>query len=129
MVKRLITILIITLLLLTLAITELILVENFIVDLENNVNELVLLYEDNRDNIVPLADEVNRLDQKLDSKEQLLGLMYNYKDINVISDCLTRIVEYSKQNNYEDAIVELKILQEYSKKNHDTMGCTFNNIL
>ena len=48
MVKRLITILIITILLLTLAISELILVEGFIVDLENNVNELVLLNEQNK---------------------------------------------------------------------------------
>lgn len=129
MVKRLITIIIITILLIALAITELILVEKFIKDLEMEVNKLVIMYEENKDNIVPLAQEVDALDKKLDSKEQLLGLMYNYKDINVISDCMTKIVEYSKQNNYDDAIVELKILQEYAHKNHDTMGCNFNNIL
>jgi len=110
MVKRLITILILSLLLLALGITELILVKNFINGIEEDVNNLVILYEENKDNIVPLIPEVEKVEQKWDSKEQLLCLMFNHKDISVITDCITRVIEYSKQNNYDDAIVDLKIL-------------------
>jgi len=129
MVKRLITILILSLLLLALGITELILVKNFINGIEEDVNNLVILYEENKDNIVPLIPEVEKVEQKWDSKEQLLCLMFNHKDISVITDCITRVIEYSKQNNYDDAIVDLKILHKYAEKNHDIMQFNINNIL
>lgn len=129
MVKRLITIIALTLLLLSLAITELILVKHFIDGIEKDVNNLVILYETNKENISPLIPEVEKVEKKWDSKEQLLCLMFNHKDISVITDCITRVIEYSKQNNYDDAIVDLKILQKYAEKNHDIMQFNINNIL
>lgn len=129
MVKRLITIIVLTILLLILGITELILVKNFIDGIENDVNNLVVLYEENKDNITPLIPEVEKVEKKWDSKEQLLCLMFNHKDISVITDCITRVIEYSKQNNYNDAIVDLKILHKYAEKNHDIMQFNINNIL
>lgn len=129
MVKRLITIIVLTLLLFSLAITELILVKHFIDGIEKEVNNLVVLYETNKENIYPLIPEVEKVEKKWDNKEQLLCLMFNHKDISVITDCITRVIEYSKQNNYDDAIVDLKILQKYAEKNHDIMQFNINNIL
>lgn len=129
MVKRLVTIITLSVILLGLGISELILVKTFIDGIEEDVHHLVVLYEENKDNIVPLIPEVEKVESQWDSKEQLLCLMFNHKDISVITDCITRVIEYSKQNNYDDAIVDLKILQKYAEKNHDIMQFNINNIL
>lgn len=126
--KRFIIMVVVATLLLGLAISELILVRNFIDDIEMDVNNLVISFEENQDDITPLVDDIELIEQKWDSKQKVLCLMFNHKDISTITDCLTRVSEYSKQNNYGDAIVDLKILQEYVRKNHDIMGCNINNI-
>jgi len=129
MVKRIITMIVLMALLLGLAITELILVKTFISNIEKDVNNLVQLYEENQDNIAPLIPKVEEVEKKWDNQEQLLCLMFNHKDITMITDCITRVIEYSRQNKYEDAIVDLKILQKYAEKNHDIMEFNINNIL
>jgi len=129
MVKRLITMIVLALILITLAISELILVKNFISTIEKDVDNLVVMYEENKEEINTLIPEVEKIEKNWDSKEQLLCLMFNHKDISMITDCITRVIEYSKQNNYDDAIVDLKILQKYAKKNHDIMEFNINNIL
>lgn len=129
MVKRIITMIVLAVLLLGLAISELVLVKNFISDIERDVNALVITYEENKENISSLIPEVEKIESEWDSKEQLLCLMFNHKDISMITDCITRVIEYSRQNNYDDAIVDLKILQKYAEKNHDIMEFNINNIL
>ena len=129
MVKRTITMIIVTLLLLGLATTEVILVKNFINDIEDDVNHLVIEFQENKEDITTLTPLIENIQLKWDNKEQLLCLMFNHKDMSMLTDCITRVSEYCKQNNYDDGIVEVKILQEYAKKNHNIMGFNFNNIL
>lgn len=129
MVKRTIIMIIVTLLLLGLAISELILVKNFITDIERDVDTLIVEFEENKDDITILTTHIENIQTKWDSKEQILCLMFNHKDMSMLTDCITRVCEYCKQNNYDDGVVELKILQEYAKKNHNIMGFNFNNIL
>lgn len=129
MVKRLITIIVIALLLLGLGITECIVVNNFITDIDAQVSELIPLYEDNKDDITFLTEKAKSIEAKWDKNERILCLMFNHKDIGVLTDTMTRVVEYTKQNNYDDAIVELHILKEYTEKNHTIMGCNIHNIL
>ena len=129
MVKRTIIMIVVTLILIGLATAELILVKNFINDIEKDVNELVVEFEENKDDITVLTPQIENIQYKWDSTEQILCLMFNHKDMSMLTDSITRVTEYCKQNNYDDGIVELKILQEYAKKNHDIMGFNFNNIL
>lgn len=126
--KKAITMLIVALLLSGLATTELILVKKFINNIEGDVNELVLEYDANKDNVSILTNKIQQIEEKWDNKEKILCLMFNYKDIRMFADTLTRVSEYTRQNNYDDGIVELKVLQEYAEKNHDVMSCNFNNI-
>ena len=126
--KKTITMIVVAILLLGLGITESILVGNLISDIENNVNDFVVEFEANRDNVYVLTDKIQEIEQKWDSKEDILYIMFNYKDIRLFADTLTRVSEYTRENNYDDGIVELKILQEYAKKNHDIMSCNFTNI-
>ena len=121
--------LIVGIILIGLAITEMIIVENFIENVETQINELVVKFDDNRDDISVLTPLVEEIEQTWDSKEYILCLMFNHKDISMVTDSITRVKEYCKQNNYGDGIVEVMILQEYAKKNHNIMGFNFNNIL
>ena len=129
MVKRLITVIVIAILLLTLGIVECVLVNNFIVSIDNQVNELIPLYTENKNDITILTEKANDIEKKWDDNEQILCLMFNHKDIGILTDTMTRLVEYTKQNNYDDAIVEINILKEYAEKNHTIMGCNIHNIL
>lgn len=128
MVKRTIMMIIVTLLLLGLAVTELILVKNFINTIESDVNQLVVHFEENKEDISVLTPEIEKIHSNWDSKEQILCLMFNHKDMSMLTDSITRVAEYCKQNNYDDGIVELRILQEYAHKNHNIMGFNINNI-
>lgn len=129
MVKRLITVIVIAVLLVALGIVECVLVNNFIVSIDKQVNELIPLYEENKDDITVLTDKAIAIEKKWDDNEQILCLMFNHKDIGVLTDTMTRLVEYTKQNNYDDAIVEINVLKEYAEKNHTIMGCNIHNIL
>ena len=129
MVKRTIIMIVVASILLGLAITELVLVKTFISDIENDINELVIEFEANKEDVTGLSPKIDIIQSKWDNQEQLLCLMFNHKDMSMLTDCITRVSEYCKQNNYDDGIVELKILQEYAKKNHNIMGFNFNNIL
>ncbi len=129
MVKRTITVIVIAALLLTLGIVEGIVVNNFIVKLDSDVEALIPLYEENKDDITVLTNRASEIEARWDKNEQILCLMFNHKDIGVLTDTMTRLVEYTKQNNYDDAIVEVNILKEYTEKNHTIMGCNIHNIL
>lgn len=129
MVKRAIMVLVIAVLLFTMAIVECILVDKFITKIDNEVGALFPVYEENKDDISILTEDANKIEQQWDKNEQLLCLMFNHKDIGAMTDSLTRLVEYTKQNNYDDAIVELNVLKEYTEKNHTIMGFNIHNIL
>ena len=129
MVKRAITMLIVGTILIGLAITEMIIVENFIDNIETKINELVVKFDENRDDITVLTPLIEDIEQTWDSKEHILCLMFNHKDMSMVTDSITRVKEYCEQNNYGDGVVEVMILQEYAKKNHNIMGFNFNNIL
>ncbi len=129
MVKRAIMVLVIAILLFALAIVECFVVNDFIVKVDSDVGALIPLYEENKNDITFLTDKATAIEDTWDKNEQLLCLMFNHKDIGMLTDTMTRLVEYTKQNNYDDAIVELKILKEYTEKNHTIMGCNIHNIL
>lgn len=129
MVKRAIMVLVIAVILFSLAIVECVLVENFITQIDQDVDALFPLFEENKDNISQITSNVNEIEQKWDEKEKILCLMFNHKDIGALTDTLTRLVEYTRQNNYDDAIVELNVVKEYTEKNHTIMGCNIHNIL
>lgn len=128
MVKRIITMVLIAIILFGLAISESILVKNYMTDIQDSVNNLVKLYDANQDDITKLSDTAEDLENKWDRKEKSLGLMFNYKDLSYISDSFTRLTEYTKQNDYDDAIVEIHLLQEYIERNYTNMSLNFHNI-
>ena len=128
MVKKAVCVIIIAIILFGLAITELVLVESFIIDLDNQIDNLIIEYEENKNNIIKVVPSIEKIKTKWDNAENLLCLMFNHKDTSCLTDSITRLLAYTKNDNYEEGFVELSVLKEYSEKNTSIMGCNLDNI-
>lgn len=127
--KRTIIIISITIILLIFAIYELIQV-NFITHyLENKVSNLDQKYEENAENISVLSGEIAEISDYWNSYEDALCLIFSHKDLSTTTDSLTRLLAYTKNNDYDNAIVEITLLQELASKNYHIMGFNIHNVL
>ena len=129
MVNLSILIFIITLILLVCGIVELVLLNDIITELDTNITTLSQEFPLYKDNIIQLSDQVEKVKNKWEKKENLMGLMFNHKELSTITDSLIKLHTYVTQNNYEEALVELNILDHYSSKNTHIMSFSFNNVL
>ena len=129
MVNRSILIIIITLILLVSGIVELLLINDIITELDTNITTLSQEFPLYKDNIIQLSDQVEKVKNKWEKKENRMGLMFNHKELSTITDSLIKLHTYVTQNNYEEALVELNILDHYSSKNTHIMSFSFNNVL
>lgn len=129
MVNRSILIIIITLILLVSGIVELVLINDIITELDTNITTLSQEFPLYKDNIIQLSDQVEKVKNKWEKKENRMGLMFNHKELSTITDSLIKLHTYVTQNNYEEALVELNILDHYSSKNTHIMSFSFNNVL
>jgi len=127
-VKRTITIIILTIMLLSIGIFEIISVDKIISNLDNNVNKLIPVYENNKEDITIAFNTVQEMKTKWEKKEYALSLIFNHKDLSMVNDCLCRLTAYTKNNDYDNAIAEVYLLKEYSEKNTSIMGYNFQNV-
>lgn len=127
--RRLIAVLIITIALLSLATYECVAVASVNNKLETNVGVLYEEFEDNKDNISVLTEDISVLKEDWDSKENALCLMFNHKDLSCITDTFNRLLASVKNNDYDNAIIEINLLKEFSEKNRHIMGFNFQNLL
>ena len=129
MVTRLLAVIFITLSLFALATYEVVAISNINNQLETDVILLYEVFEDDPEHISSLTQTVAGLKEQWDSQEESLCLMFNHKDLSCITDTLTRLLASVKNNDYDNAIIEVNILKEYSKKNRHVMGFNLQNIL
>ena len=127
--KRTICILLITISLFSLAIFELIHVNTITHYLEIKVNTLPAKFENNKEDISVLYSEIYEVSEYWNSFETPLCLIFSHKDLSTTTDSLTRLLAYTKINDYENAIVELTLLQELASKNYHIMGFNIHNVL
>lgn len=127
--KRLIAVLLITVALFTLATYEVVSVAKINKKLEADVSVLYEQFEENKDNIVDLSDTIQLLKKEWDRNESALCLMFNHKELSCITDTLTRLLTSVKNNDYDNAILEVSLLKEFAEKNKHIMGFNFQNIL
>lgn len=127
--KRIITIICLFLALITLATYEVIAVDKVITKLENQVIVLNDLVKNNKDDLSVVETEVNKVKSDWDSNEDNLCLMFNHKDLSVITDSLTKLKSYVFNNDYDNAVAEVDLLNEYAKKNRHIMGFNMQNLL
>ena len=129
MVKRAITVVIFAVVLFALGLTECIMVKKVVTKLDTSVGELVTKYEANKDNVVPLLADIDTIKDNWDSHENTLCLIFNHKDMSIITDGLSKLRTYTENNDYDNGIVELKLLKINTEKQPHIMGFNIHNIL
>ena len=126
--KRLIIIVFIACILLTGASLELLTIHNITSNLKNEIYNLLPQYEENAQDISIFTDKVSELNDKWNKIDANLGLIFNYKDLNQVTDSLSKLVIYTKENEYSDALTELTLLRNFVEKNEYTMGFNLHNV-
>ena len=129
MVKRIIAIVFLFLALITLATYEVVMVDKVIVKLENQVTSLSEMVKSNKEDLSIVETEISYVKKDWDSKEDNLCLMFNHKDLSAITDSLTRLKSYIYNNDYDNAVAEVDLLNEYARKNRHIMGFNMQNLL
>lgn len=127
--KRAIFIICTACLLIALAIYESLTVTNILVKLNTSISEIVPRYEENKDNITILYNDVTEITVYWDNVESPLCLMFNHKDLSTITDGFNRLLSFTKNNDYNNAIAEINFLKGYCENADHLMGFNIHNIL
>ena len=128
MVKKALPIIIIALLLLSLAIIEIIFVHQHLYNIDKSVDELLIMYEENEDDIRVILPQLDKLKKDWKKGEGALCLMFNHRDVSMITDSISKLSSYTLVNDYEDAYTEVRLLKEYTQKSHKIMGFNIDNV-
>ena len=126
--KKGITIIIIITITIIFGILELQQVDKVLSTMEISVMGLRKEYEENEDNITLFSNKVGNIKEYWLKCEDWLGFIFNNRDLSTITDSINRLQAYTKNNDYDNAIAELAMLEQYSTENSHIMGFNFKNI-
>ena len=126
--KKGITVIIIIILTIILGIVELKQVDQVLSTMEISVMGLRKEYEENEDDIAQFSNKVGNIKEYWLKSEDWLGFIFNNRDLSTITDSINRLQAYTKNNDYDNAIAELAMLEQYSTENSHIMGFNFKNI-
>lgn len=127
--KRGIFMITLTVLLLSLAIWEAVAVNGVISNLSNSIDLIINDFENHKNDITVLSKDVSEIKSFWDDRECTLCLMFNHKDLSDVTDSLNKLKTYTDLNDYDDALTELYLLQNFSSKATHIMGFNIHNIL
>jgi hypothetical protein len=96
--------------------------------MEISIMGLYKEYEENEDDITIFSSKVGNIKEYWLKNEDWLGFIFNNRDLSTITDSINRLQAYTKNNDYDNAIAELAMLQQYSTENSHIMGFNFKNI-
>ena len=126
--KKGITIIIIVAITIVFGILELQQVDKVLSTMEISVMGLRKEYEENEDDITLFSNKVGNIKEYWLKCEDWLGFIFNNRDLSTITDSINRLQAYTKNNDYDNAIAELAMLEQYSTENSHIMGFNFKNI-
>lgn len=127
--KRIIIVTLLFLALFSLATFEVVEVNKIIIKLEHQVSALSENIKQNKNDLEVVKNEITLVKNDWDKVEDNLCLMFNHKDLSIITDSLTKLKTYIFNNDYDNAISEIDLLNEYAKKNRHVMGFNMQNLL
>ena len=93
-----------------------------------SMKEIFDRYEENEEDITIFSNKVGNIKEYWLKSEDWLGFIFNNRDLSTITDSINRLQAYTKNNDYDNAIAELAMLQQYSTENSHIMGFNFKNI-
>lgn len=126
--KKGIVVLIIIVITITFGIIELYQVDKVLNTMEIGIMGLYREYEENQNDITLFSNKVGNMKEYWLKSEDWLGFIFNNRDLSTITDSINRLQAYTKNNDYDNAIAELAMLQQYSTENSHIMGFNFKNI-
>ena len=126
--KKGIVVAIIISLTITFGIIELYKVDKVLSTMEIAIMGLYKEYEENETDITKFSNKVGNIKEYWLESEDWLGFIFNNRDLSTITDSINRLQAYTKKNDYDNAIAELAMLQQYSTENSHIMGFNFKNI-
>ncbi len=124
-----ITILVLFILTIVFGILEITNVKKTLTTMEDIVLDLNYKYETNKDDITIFYEELGDFKEYWEQQENWLCYIFNHRDLSTITDSINRLIPYTKNNDYDNAISELSLLKEYSTKGYHIMGFNIHNIL
>lgn len=127
--RKAITVIAITIITITFGIWEVCRVRNTLTSMEDIITDLNTRYEQNSEDITIFYDELGDLKEYWERQENWLCYIFNHRDLSTITDSINRLIPYTKNNDYDNAICELSLLKEYSTKSYHIMGFNIHNIL
>ena len=128
--KRLFITLSILALIIALGIFELITVQGVLKNLEHDIqvlHENIIASEGG--DISIYTEDISKLKKNWLKHEEFICIMFNHKDLLPITESITRASANIKNNNYDDTIIELNLLEEYTENSAHVMDFHLNNIL
>ena len=125
MVKKGLLVLTIIILTLIFGILELYNVDKVLTTMEISIMGLYKEYEENEEDITIFSNKVGNIKEYWLKSEDWLGFIFNNRDLSTITDSINRLQAYTKNNDYDNAIAELAMLQQYSTENSHIMGFNF----
>lgn len=128
MVKKGLIVIIIISLTIAFGILELKQVDKVLTTMEIAVMGLRKEYEENEDDITIYSNTIGNIKEYWLKSENWLGFIFNNRDLSSITDSINRLQAYTKNNDYDNAIAELAMLEQYSTENSHIMGFNFKNI-
>lgn len=114
---------------LIIGIVELVQVRTTLTSMEDIITDFNYRYESNQSDITIFYDELGDLKEYWERQENWLCFVFNHRDLSTITDSINRLIPYTKNNDYDNAICELSLLKEYSTKSYHIMGFNIHNIL
>lgn len=78
--------------------------------------------------ILFLNDTVQQYKTTWDQNEPKLCIVFNHKDLSLITDSLNRFSSYVSLNSYADTKTELNVLEMQVEKANHVMGFNLQNI-
>ena len=127
--KRLICVLLTLAFLIGISTYEVINIRKITTKLDSEIKNLVDVYDNNRTDITIIYDNVRSVKDWWDSIEDAICLMFNHKDLNYISDSLTKLTTYTKENDFDNAFAEVNLLKEFTNKCQHFMEFNIHNVL
>ncbi len=127
--RKAITVIAISIITITFGIWEVCRVRNTLTSMEDIITDLNTRYERNSEDITIFYDELGDLKEYWERQENWLCYIFNHRDLSTITDSINRLIPYTKNNDYDNAICELSLLKEYSTKSYHIMGFNIHNIL
>lgn len=127
--KKAIIVLTITIATIIFGILELTRVRITLTSMEDIITDLNVRYEQSSEDITVFCDELGDLKEYWERQENWLCYIFNHRDLSTITDSINRLIPYTQNNDYDNAICELSLLKEYSTQSYHIMGFNIHNIL